>query len=151
MTAATTNLADLYLEDETAWLEAMAERIQAGAIDELDFAHLQEYLTDMAIRDRREVKSRLIVLLMHILKWNTHPAMRTRSWLLTIIVQQQELADLIANGVLRNHAGVVLNEAYSAAIVRACAETGMSETAFPADCPLSLEDVLAFNPILDQE
>lgn len=62
-------LADLYESDETAWLEAMVELIHQGRISDLDYPHLQEYLADMARRDRREVKSRLTVLIAHVLTW----------------------------------------------------------------------------------
>ena len=41
------DLSALYLEDETAWLDAMAELIAEGRRDELDYEHLREYLHDM--------------------------------------------------------------------------------------------------------
>jgi len=151
MTAATQNLADLYLEEETAWLDAMAERIQAGAIDELDFEHLREYLTDMAIRDRREVKSRLVVLLTHVLIWDFQSDHRSRSWMLSIIVQRQELVDQTSKGVLRNHALAVLKDAYFDAALRARIETGLDEHEFPKQCPYTLQDLLTFDPVLDQD
>jgi hypothetical protein len=53
-------LSALYELDETAWLETIAGLIREGKTQELDFAHLQEYLTDMAKRDKREVQSRLV-------------------------------------------------------------------------------------------
>ena len=56
--AATESMATLYAEDETAWLDAMADAARRGDITALDLEHLSEYLTDMANRDRREVKSR---------------------------------------------------------------------------------------------
>ncbi|HKM81947.1 MAG TPA: DUF29 family protein, partial [Candidatus Acidoferrum sp.] len=59
----------LYERDETAWLEAMAELARDGRAEDLDLGHLAEYLFDMARRDRREVESRLAVLLSHLLKW----------------------------------------------------------------------------------
>ena len=62
-------LVSLYEADETAWLDRMAELIRERRYEELDYSHLQEYLTDMANRDRREVESRLRVLLSHLLKW----------------------------------------------------------------------------------
>jgi hypothetical protein len=61
-------LSALYAEDETAWLEAMAELTAQGRLEELDVPNLAEYLTDMARRDRREVKRRLAVLLARVLK-----------------------------------------------------------------------------------
>jgi hypothetical protein len=81
----------LYEHDETAWLEAMAELIRMGRLDELDYANLAEYLSDMARRDRREVESRLSGLLSHVLKWVHQTDGRSGSWKGTIIEQRQEL------------------------------------------------------------
>jgi hypothetical protein len=136
-------LAQLYEVDETAWLEAMADLIQQGRWDDLDFAHLGEYLGDMARRDRREVKSRLTTLLAHVLKWVHQPEHRSRSRRGTIIEQRQELSDLAARGVLRNHAEAVLADAYAEAVERAAAETGLAAEAFPNTCPYTLEQLLS--------
>jgi hypothetical protein len=43
----------LYEQDETAWLEAMAELARDGRAEDLDLLHLAEYLSDRARRDRR--------------------------------------------------------------------------------------------------
>lgn len=136
-------LSDLYEADETAWLEAMAELIEAGRWGDLDYPHLAEYLADMAKRDRREVESRLVVLIAHVLKWLHQPDHRSRSWRGTIIEQRQELQRHAGRGVLRNHAEAVLADAYADAVERAAAETGLPPTAFPAECPYSLDQLLA--------
>ena len=47
------DLPALYEADETAWLDAMSELVRQGRHDQLDYAHLAEYLADMAGRDRR--------------------------------------------------------------------------------------------------
>src|SRR4051794_33793470 len=88
------SLTELYIADETAWLDAMADLIGAQAYAELDYTNLREYLTDMARRDRREVESRLVVLLLHILKWVHQPDHRSRSWRGSILEQRQELRRL---------------------------------------------------------
>jgi hypothetical protein len=139
-------LADLYEADETAWLDATADLIRRGAYRELDYAHLEEYLSDMARRDRREVESRLVVLIAHVLKWLHQPDQRSRSWQGTVVGQRQELARLVARGVLRNHAEAVLPEMYAEAVERAVAETGLPAQTFPAECPYSLEQLLSFDP-----
>jgi len=71
---------DLYETDETAWLEETSRLIREGRLQELDYPHLQEYLLDMAKRDRREVRSRLIQLIAHILKWQHQLDSRSSSW-----------------------------------------------------------------------
>jgi hypothetical protein len=142
---AAAGLSQLYEADETAWLEAMAELIQQERWDDLDYVHLGEYLSDMARRDRREVKSRLTTLLAHVLKWVHQPEHRSRSWRGTLIEQRQELSDLVARGVLRNHAEAVLADAYAEAAERAAAETGLAAASFADDCPYTLEQLLSPN------
>lgn len=139
-------LSALYERDETAWLEAMVDLLRAGAHEELDFDNLREYLTDMAKRDRREVDSRLTVLLAHVLKWIHQPDRRSRSWRLSIIEQRQELSRLAGRGVLRNHAETALADVYADAVERAAAETGLAPSAFPAECAQTLDELLAFDP-----
>ena len=142
-TAQAMPLSVLYERDETAWLEAMSERIRLGRLDELDYANLAEYLAAMARRDRRDVESRLTVLISHVLKWTYQPDQRSRSLRGTIVEQRQELESLICRGVLRNHAEAVLADLYARAIERAVAETGLPAATFPAVCPFSLDQLLS--------
>lgn len=136
-------LAALYDADETAWLDATAGLVRAGRLDQIDTATLAEYLTDMAGRDRREVESRLIVLLAHLLKWLHQPERRTGSWRATAIEPRQELESLASKGVLRNHAESVLPAVYEKAVERAAAETELSPTEFPRTCPYTIEQLFS--------
>src|SRR5712692_9170689 len=95
-----TPLSELYHEDETAWLEAMARLVAQRRYDELDHEHLSEFLGDMARRDKREVLSRLATLLAYLLKWEHQPDQRSNSWRATISVQRQELRDLFESRTL---------------------------------------------------
>ena len=135
-------LAALYEADETAWLEQTAALVRAGRLDQLDAENLAEYLSDMAKRDRREVTSRLAVLITHLLKWEYQPDRRSGSWQATILHQQSELADMLDSGTLRNHAADVLGKAYAGAVRPAAAETGLPASTFPAACPYTLDEVL---------
>ncbi len=137
------SLTALYTEDETAWLEAMAAIVRRRDLAGLDLESLGEYLTDMALRDRREVKSRLVVLLAHLLKWEFQPNLRSRGWRTTVLNQRQELADLAGRGVLRAHAESVLSTAYENAIELAASETGLPRSAFPPGCPYTVEQLFA--------
>ena len=139
-------LPELYVEDETAWLDAMAELIDARAYAELDYVSLREYLSDMAKRDRREVESRLVVLLTHVLKWTHQPGHRSRSWKATIIEQRRELNRHLGQGVLRNHAEAALAEAYRDAVEQAVAETGLPPESFPTECEYALAELLTYDP-----
>src|SRR5436305_1357869 len=94
-------LSALYMSDETAWLETMADLIARREFNELDYDNLREYLIDMAQRDRKEVLSRLIVLIAHHLKWQFQPERRNGGWRATIIVQRSDLLETFESTVLK--------------------------------------------------
>ena len=143
------NLPALYEQDETAWLEAMAELAREGHAKGLDLVHLAEFLSDMAKRDRREVESRMGVLLAHLLKWEHQAGRRSRGWRVIVVEQRQELDGLASGGVLRQHAETVLGKAYTRAAERAAAETGLPVETFPRDCPYTIEGL--FTVVLAME
>lgn len=97
----------------------------------------------MAGRHRREVESRLEVLLAHLLKWECQPDKRSRSWANTIQAQRAELATACAGGVLRRHASERLAAMFRQARAVAANETGLPLDTFPADCPYTLDELLA--------
>lgn len=142
-TAEATDLSVLYEQDETAWLEAMSVLAARKHYAEMDFTHLSEYLADMAKRDRREVFSRLVVLLSHLLKREHQPEGRSGSWRGTILEQRRELRQLLESDTLRNHAAAVFLDAYSEARKQAAAETGLARAAFPEEGPWDLDGALA--------
>jgi hypothetical protein len=109
----------------------------------MDFRHLSEYLADMAKRDRREVFSRLVVLLSHLLKWEHQPERRSGAWRGTIREQRRELRQLVESGTLRNHAIAVLADAYAEARRQAADETDLSLDVFPVQAPENFDELLA--------
>ena len=136
-------MSDLFVADETAWLEATSQLIREQRFDELDCAHLSEYLTDMARRDKREVNHRLAVLIAHRLKWQYQAERRTNGWRATIEVQRRELAELLESGTLRLHAVESLDKAYANGVLRAVAETNLDTATFPETCRVTLDDLLS--------
>jgi len=141
-TAEALELSVLFEQDEAAWLEAMSALAAAGRYAEMDYRHLSEYLTDMARRDRREVFSRLVVLLSYLLKWQFQPEHRSGSWRGTIREQRRELTQLLESGTLRRHAETVLADAYAEARRQAADESEMSLDAFPSESTRSLDEWL---------
>ena len=88
----------------------------------------------MAKGDRRDVSSRLVTLLTHLLKWEQQPDHRSGSWQGTIVEHRRELRKLLESGTLHNHALSVLAEAYADARQQAAAETSLSRGTFPVEC-----------------
>jgi hypothetical protein len=132
----------LYEQDETAWLEAMAALASRRLFHEMDCPHLSEYLSDMARRDRREVFSRLVVLMTHLLKWDYQPENRAGSWRATIREQRRELRQLLESGTLRHHAESVLADAYAEARRQAADETELALDKFPVELVWGVDELL---------
>ena len=144
----TETLSELYEKDETAWLEAMAELATHGRVESLDLVNLAEFLESMSRRDRNKVFSRFVQLMMHLLKWQYQPEMRSGSWSSSIEFQRMELQLECAAMTLRNHAGDTLNAAYEKAKKLAAKETGLEQSVFPTRCPFTLDELLADTELL---
>ena len=82
-------------DDFFAWLNGQAALLRRGAFDQLDVDALAEELEDMAKWERRELESRMKVLLHHLLKWEFRTDRRSRSWLLTMNEQRDQIATLL--------------------------------------------------------
>jgi hypothetical protein len=142
-TTAMLPLSILFERDETAWLDVMSQLAAEGRYAEMDYSNLSEYLSDMSKRDRREVFSRLVILLTHLLKWEHQPDRHSGSWRGTILEQRRELRKLLESGTLHNHALTVLAEAYADARKQAAAEAELSRELFPVECRWDVEGLLA--------
>ncbi|MGL6097255.1 MAG: DUF29 domain-containing protein [Fimbriiglobus sp.] len=137
-----TALADMYTSDEVAYLDETAALLRAGRLDQIDPDTLAEFLTDMANRERRELFSRLVVLITHLLKWEHQPDRRSSSWTLTIREQRRMLEMMLESRTLRKRAADVLAAAYEAGRGDAAAETGLPLSTFPAECPWGVDALL---------
>jgi Domain of unknown function DUF29 len=90
------NKGDRYNTDYNLWLEETIALIRRGDLASVNAEHLIEELEGLAGRDRRELESRLQVLLEHILKrLHVNSASDNRGWEITIRTQRQELSRLL--------------------------------------------------------
>jgi Domain of unknown function DUF29 len=138
-----------YDVDFFAWTQRMAALLRSGRFDELDVEHLAEEVEDMGKRERRELGSRIVVLVAHLLKWRQQPERRTPSWKATIVTQRSEIADLLDdNPSLRPEVARQVTRRWAVAVENAAAKTGLAADVFPASCPWSGEQILddAFYP-----
>ena len=116
-----------YEHDLYGWALEQAALLRAGRIEEADVRNIAEELDDVGSEQYDKLASALRIILIHLLKWDHQPGHRSRSWLSTIIEQQDRLRDEFEDSeVLRNHAVAVLAKAYERALRRAEAETGLT-------------------------
>ena len=135
--------ASLYDRDYALWLETTIEQLRQQNFDQIDWENVLDEFESMSKRDRRSIKSNLVVLLLHLLKWQFQPEMRSSSWTGSIIEHRQRLRDLLDDSPsLRNYVAEVIALAYSDAIDRAANETKLDILIFPASCPYSILNIL---------
>jgi hypothetical protein len=131
-------------EDLYAWGQEQAGLLRARRADCLHWDHLAEEIEWMVGRDRRELKNRLRIILLHLLKWQGQPARRGASWRKSLRTQRRHIKDLLQESPsLRRLVPELIHEAYPDAIKDAVDETGLPRERFPADCPYAPDDVLA--------
>ena len=97
----------------------------------------------MAGSQRRELESRLTVLLLHLLKWERQPDKRKPGWESTIVTQRRELRRLFRQSPsLRPALAGAIIEVYSDALEDATRETRIPASAFPPECPYTPEQII---------
>lgn len=132
-----------YEADFVAWLEDQAGRARRGEVESLDLENIAEELEGMARSDRREIRTRLTVLLVHLLKYIAQPKRRSAGWLATIGEQRTQITTVIDDSPsLRSFPATVWERCYADARSRAALETRLAENAFPDHCPFELASVL---------
>lgn len=133
----------LYDSDFYAWANQQAALLRAGKLNAADIEHIAEEIESMGRSEKRELISRLAVLLMHLLKWHVQPTLRGNSWRATIKIQRRELERHLAdNPSLKSKLPDIIAGAYGDAVLLAMRETGLAESTFPAVCPWSFEQMM---------
>jgi hypothetical protein len=132
-----------YDADFYGWANEQAELLRAGRLDEADIANIAEEIESMGRSEKRELVSRLAVLLTHLLKWRYQPAGRGSSWQASILVQRDRISDhLDDNPSLKALIPVAMQRAYREAVVVAGDETKLGRAAFPSTSPWAFDEVM---------
>ncbi|AFY60038.1 DUF29 domain-containing protein [Synechococcus sp. PCC 6312] len=110
---------NLYGQDLDLWYQETATTLQKRDFRHLDVDHLIEEILSLSNRNRREVLSRLDVLLSHLLKRLYVPSTPDyRGWENTIREQQKQLRRIFQDSPsLKGYARQIFDQAWSDAIV----------------------------------
>lgn len=133
----------LYEQDVAAWAEQQAALIRAGQFERLDLAHIAEEIEDVGKSERRELASRMAVLLAHLLKWQFQPERQSNSWRRTIKEQRRALRfhlKQVPSLKPRLADSGWWGAIWADAVTKAIEETGLG--GFPEDCPWSLDEIM---------
>jgi len=135
--------ASLYDLDFYGWTQKQADLIRAGKISGLDLDNILEEIETMGRSEKRSLKNRLAVLLMHLLKWQYQPSFQGKSWALTIQEQRIQVRDIIQDSPsLKSVLAQTIESAWGEAKIKAERETGIDQKIFPVQCPWSFAQML---------
>jgi hypothetical protein len=133
----------LYERDFNLWVDEQIALLEASAFERLDLANLIEEIADMARSQRKAIRSDLVVLLTHLLKWQHQSRNRSTSWAGSIVEHRRRIREEIEDSPsLGGYAAEVFGRCYDAAREQAAAETGLPKTGFPETSPYTIEQVL---------
>lgn len=132
-----------YETDYYGWTQEQAGLLREHRLEEIDLDHLIEELECMGASERRELVSRLGILLGHLLKWQYEPEYRGKSWVSTIREQRRMIPlHLKQNPSLKGKLGEFMEDGYGLGRGIASDETGLPESTFHDVCPWSFEQIM---------
>ncbi|BAP54343.1 hypothetical protein THII_0046 [Thioploca ingrica] len=149
------NWTEVYEKDYYTWVARHVELLKKGSFSEIDIEHLIEELEGMARSDKRELESRLIILIAHLLKWPFQLQYLKEQWRgfegqsgqSTIIEQRtqlESLLDKIPN--LKNLFPQMIDQSYPYALKLATKAGRVGNASLLPTlpgCPFSLEPVMS--------
>ena len=133
----------LYDTDFYQWTFHNAELLRQGKLTEIDIPNIAEELESMGKSEKRELFSRLAVLVMHLLKWQYQSQRRSNSWITTINTQRMDIELLLQDSPsLKHNIDKILNEVYINAKKMFERETGISKKELPEACPYTFMQII---------
>ena len=126
----------LYETDYQQWIETTVEKLHSRDYANVDWDNLIEEIEDMGRSERRSLESNLIVVLLHLLKWQYQPERRSGSWEGSIIEHRRRIKKALKESPsLQAYLESIFAESYVEAVKQAKAETGLPLEMFPLQCP----------------
>ena len=132
-----------YRDDLYSWSREQAALLRAGRLSEIDASNIAEELDDVGSEQYDKLQSALTVLLVHLLKWDMQPKLRSRSWVNSIREQRRRVErQLRKNPGLKSRLSEAMEEAYEDARDRASSETNLDLESFSRTNPYAFEEIM---------
>src|SRR5580704_17374249 len=86
-----------YGRDFYTWSLAQARLVREGRSNAVDRDNVAEEIESSGREQFNKLEGALRVVMLHMLKWDHQPGLRSRSWVLSIKAQHAELGNIIAD------------------------------------------------------
>ena len=132
----------IYETDFYLWTQQQADLLRRGDLAALDIENLIEEVESMGKGDRRSVRSHLANIILHLLKWRYQSERRSNSWSDSMDNGREEITWILKDSPsLKPQLQIFVDEMYASARRKASREIGLPLTAFPEECPFTLEQI----------
>ena len=133
-----------YEDDAHAWAMEQAELLRAGRFAELDLVNLADEVADVGHREYDKMESDLARVIQHLLKWDSQPERRSRSWVNTIKEHRRRVDRQLDNHPsLKGRRTEALREAFKRGRAEALIETDLPDDRMPEPDAPSWDDVMS--------
>ncbi|MEB3191071.1 MAG: DUF29 domain-containing protein [Snowella sp.] len=136
----------LYEQDFYLWIQETVELLKKGNLAQLDLENLIEEVDSMGKSQRKELKTRLTVLIEHLLKlqyWTAEKDYNGRGWRNTIVEQRRQIAYTLADSPsLKSILNDIFLDCYQDARNDTLRKYQLPSNLFPQESPFSLVEVL---------
>ncbi|MCG6137260.1 MAG: DUF29 domain-containing protein [Nostoc sp. LLA-1] len=145
MLTSNTNKA-LYEQDFYLWIQTTVKLLKERNLEQLDIDNLLEEIDSMGRSEKKELKTRLIVLIEHLLKlqfWILEKDDNARGWRTTVVEQRRQILYILADSPsLKSILNHIFIDCYTDARKDTIRKYQLSSELFPEQPPFSLEQVL---------
>jgi hypothetical protein len=134
---------ELYDQDFYAWTQEQAALLRECKWHALDCEHLIEEIEDLGRSARKDLRSYLEGLALHLLKWRYQPDYRGRSWRDSIEGNRARIPDCLTESPSpRPQLSKLLQECYPHARRKAARQTHLPLATLPETSPWTVEQIL---------
>jgi len=132
-----------YDGDFYTWTQEQGVLLRAGRLDAVDRENIAEEIESLGRNEFDKLVSFYAFIMLHMLKWEHQPNLRSRSWAISIDRNRDHAAGVLeGNPGLKPRLDEAAKLAYRRARRDAVAETGLRKATFAESCPFTLDEVL---------
>lgn len=129
--------------DFILWLERQADALRLRRFDQLDIVNLAAEIDSIVGSEKREVMSRLEVIIRHLLKCQYQPMRKSKSWRRTLTEQRHALERVCEDSPsLVPSLPALAEKEYQRSLRHVARETGIARSCFPPALPYSVQQLL---------
>ncbi|HLO87523.1 MAG TPA: DUF29 domain-containing protein [Nostocaceae cyanobacterium] len=136
----------LYEQDFYLWIQTTVKLLRERKLEQLDIENLIEEIDSMGRSEKKELKTRLIVLIEHLLKlqyWTEEKDDNARGWRNTVVEQRRQIAYTLEDSPsLKSVLNDVFLDCYTDARNDTLRKYQLPSELFPEQSPFSLAQVL---------